>query len=213
MKQFISKRMAIATVSVSMVLIAFSYLSTKETLPMDSHSHTQQKARPIDYGFTTIEGQAVRLSDYRGKAVLIVNTASRCGFTKQYAGLQSLWEKYRAKGLVVIAVPSNDFAGQEPLNGEEIKSFCQVNYGITFPIMDKVHVTGKEAHPFYAEVRERFGFTGAPKWNFHKYLISPQGELVDWFSSFTAPESDKLEAAIEQVLPNPHLLAQTTAIQ
>lgn len=155
-----------------------------------------------DYQFTTIEGEPFRLRDYRGKAILVVNTASRCGFTPQYAGLQALWEKYRDRGLIVIAVPSNDFAGQEPLDGTAIKEFCKLNYNVTFPIMDKVHVKGDDAHPFYQQVRKTFGFTGAPRWNFHKYLINADGEMVDWFSSMTSPESSKIQSAIERALPS-----------
>jgi glutathione peroxidase len=105
--------------------------------------------------------------------------------------------------LVVIAVPSNDFGGQEPLEGEAIKEFCELNYHITFPIMQKVHVKGNSAHPFYRAVRERFGFAGAPRWNFYKYLISPGGNLVEWFSSATSPDSKALHKAIRKHLPVP----------
>jgi glutathione peroxidase len=154
-----------------------------------------------DIIFTTIEGEPYPLSDLKGKAVLVVNTASRCGFTGQYDGLQKLWDEYRERGLVVIAVPSNDFGGQEPLEGAEIKEFCELNYHITFPIMQKVHVKGDAAHPFYQAVRERFGFTGAPRWNFYKYLISSDGKLVEWFSSATSPDSKTLHQAIQKHLP------------
>ncbi|KAA5606709.1 glutathione peroxidase [Roseospira marina] len=154
------------------------------------------------FQFTSIDGAPVPLDQFAGKAVLIVNTASKCGFTPQYEGLQALWEAYRDRGLVVLGVPSNDFGGQEPGSEEEIKSFCTVNFNINFPMTEKEVVSGDGAHPFYAWAREQVGFVGSPKWNFHKYLIAPDGTLVDWFSSVTKPQSDRLVAAVEKVLPD-----------
>nr|WP_245689328.1 glutathione peroxidase [Roseospirillum parvum] len=153
-----------------------------------------------DFSFTTIDGQPLPLKDFAGKTVLVVNTASRCGFTPQYEGLQSLWETYRERGLVVLGVPSNDFAGQEPGSEAEIKEFCTVNFSINFPMTEKVSVKGDAAHPFYAWARQQGGFLSAPKWNFHKYLIGPDGRLVDWFSSMTKPDAAKLRAAVERSL-------------
>ena len=154
------------------------------------------------FSFTSIEGQPLSLSDYRGKAVLVVNTASRCGFAPQYAGLQGLWEKYRDKGLVVLGVPSNDFGAQEPGSEAEIKSFCEVNFDIDFPMTTKEVVSGDAAHPFYKWAATHFGTLSKPRWNFHKYLVAPDGQLAGWFSTITSPTSDKVVRAIEAQLAN-----------
>lgn len=154
-----------------------------------------------EFGFTAIDGTPLPLKSYAGKAVLVVNTASLCGFTPQYRGLQALWDDYRDRGLVVLGVPSNDFGGQEPGSSAEIKDFCEVNFGINFPMTEKAVVTGSKAHPFYQWAAAELGFLAKPRWNFHKYLVAPDGQLVSWFSSLTGPESDKLRAAVEAALP------------
>jgi glutathione peroxidase len=133
--------------------------------------------------------------------VLVVNTASMCGYTPQYADLQALWEQYRDRGLVVLGVPSNDFGGQEPGSAEQIKDFCEVNFAVDFPMTDKQVVTGAKAHPFYQWAREELGSAAAPRWNFHKYLVAPDGRLVDWFSTSTSPRSGRVAKAIQAVLP------------
>jgi len=155
-----------------------------------------------DFTFTSITGEALPLSQFQGKAVLIVNTASRCGFTHQYADLQKVWEQYRDSGLVVLGVPSNDFAGQEPGTEKQIKNFCEVNFNVDFPMTSKKHVTGDNAHPFYQWAATELGFAAKPRWNFHKYLVAPDGTLVDWFSTPTSPTSDRVTKAIEKVLPD-----------
>ncbi|QJE72639.1 glutathione peroxidase [Aerophototrophica crusticola] len=155
-------------------------------------------AGALDYGFTAIEGGPLPLSGYKGKAVLVVNTASLCGYTPQYEGLQALWQAYRDKGLVVLGVPSNDFGGQEPGSESQIKEFCAVNFAIDFPMTAKVAVTGPQAHPFYKWAGAE---KGPPKWNFHKYLVAPDGTLVAAFPSTVAPQSAVLKDAIEKVLP------------
>ena len=155
----------------------------------------------FDFSFTAIEGEPMPLNQYRGKAVMVVNTASFCGFTPQYEGLQALWDAYRDQGLVVVGVPSNDFGSQEPGSSGEIKDFCSTNYQVTFPLADKEVVSGAGAHPFYKWARAELGMLAAPKWNFHKYLIAPDGRLVDWFSTTTKPGSTKVLKAIEAVLP------------
>jgi len=154
-----------------------------------------------DFTFTDIEGEPLALSQYRGKAVLVVNTASLCGFTPQYEGLQALWDTYSDRGLVVLGVPSNDFGGQEPGSSTEIKDFCATNFQVTFPLAEKEVVSGEGAHPFYKWARAELGVLAAPKWNFHKYLIAPDGRLVDWFSTTTKPGSAKVIKAVEAVLP------------
>lgn len=157
----------------------------------------------FDYGFTSIEGQPMPLSAYRGKALLVVNTASFCGFTKQYDGLQKLYDTYAEKGLVVIGVPSNDFGSQEPGNEQKIKDFCETTFGITFPMTEKAVVSGAAAHPFYVWARETLGPKSAPGWNFHKYLIARDGRLVTSYFSGTAPDAKELVAAIETELAKP----------
>jgi len=155
----------------------------------------------FDFSFTAIEGGALPLGRYQGQAVLVVNTASFCGFTPQYEGLQALWDRYRDRGLVVLGVPSNDFGSQEPGSSTQIKDFCSTNYQVTFPMTEKEVVSGSHAHPFYRWARAELGMLAAPKWNFHKYLLSPDGRLVDWFSTATKPDSRKIAQAIEAVLP------------
>jgi glutathione peroxidase len=154
-----------------------------------------------DYSFKTLIGQKpLPLSEYKGKVVMIVNTASECGFTPQYEGLQKLYDAYKEKGLVIVGVPSNDFGGQEPDSNEKIAEFCKLNYGVSFPMASKEVVSGKEAHPFYVWAKEKLGFGTAPKWNFHKYLIDKSGGLVDYYNSNTAPDSDKVKKRVEELL-------------
>ena len=153
------------------------------------------------FGFTAIEGTPLPLSRFAGQALLVVNTASRCGFTGQYRGLQALWTEYRDRGLIVLGVPSNDFGGQEPGSEAEIRTFCGQDFGVDFPMTEKTRVRGPEAHPFYRWARAEAGGLAAPKWNFHKYLIAPDGRLSTWFYSWTTPGSDRLRRAIEAVLP------------
>ncbi len=154
-----------------------------------------------DFTFTAIEGGELPLRQFEGKTVLIVNTASFCGFTDQYEDLADLWARYRERGLVIVGVPSNDFGGQEPGTDEEIKDFCEVTYGIDFPMTSKVHVKGPAAHPFYKWAADELGRVAVPRWNFHKYLVAPDGQLIDWFSTITSPTSKRVTRAIEQYLP------------
>lgn len=155
------------------------------------------------FAFTGIDGKPLPLANYQGKALLVVNTASFCGFTKQYAGLQKLWSDYEQKGLVVIGVPSNDFGGQEPKAEGDIKSFCEGAFGVTFPLTTKQVVTGDAAHPFYKWAATAAGPDGVPGWNFHKYLIGRDGRLIAAFSSRTSPDSDTVKDAIEKALAEP----------
>lgn len=153
-----------------------------------------------DFSFTSIEGEPLPLTKYKGKVVLVVNTASLCGFTDQYKALQSVWERYQSEGFVLLGVPSNDFGSQEPGSEKEIKQFCELNYGIDFPMTTKVSVKGKQAHPFYEWAAQEMGTLAKPRWNFHKYLIGPNGRLVEWFSSPTKPTSKRMMHAIETQL-------------
>jgi glutathione peroxidase len=153
-----------------------------------------------EFSFKTIDGKAMPMSGYKGKAVLLVNTASACGLTPQYKGLEHLWKTYKGKGLVVLGVPSNDFGAQEPGTEGEIKTFCETHYGIDFPLTSKEHVVGTKAHPLYKWIAEQTGDAGVPRWNFHKYLIGKKGELVSVFGSRTAPEAEEVVSAIEKAL-------------
>lgn len=154
-----------------------------------------------DFIFQSIDGQPLPLATFAGKAVLVVNTASQCGFTPQYAELEQLWRDYRGRGLVVLGVPSNDFGGQEPGGAAEIRAFCADTYAVDFPLAAKVRVKGADAHPFYRWAAAQVGALGVPRWNFHKYLIAPDGRLADWFSTVTKPRAPKVVAAIEKLLP------------
>lgn len=153
-----------------------------------------------DFAFVSIDGAPLSLSQFDGRAVLVVNTASRCGFTRQYEDLQAVWERYRDGGLVVLGVPSNDFGSQEPGAEAQIKEFCEVTFGIDFPMTAKASVRGTHAHPFYTWAAIELGAASVPRWNFHKYLIDRDGRLVDWFSTPTPPTSAPVLAAIEAAL-------------
>lgn len=185
--------------SYSAVLLVLAFLALL-VLPVQADADSDPMTSAHDFEFVAIEGDRLPLSKFAGRPVLVVNTASQCGFTNQYAGLAEIWAKYRDRGLVVLATPSNDFGGQEPGSEAEIKEFCEVNYGIDFPMTGKVRVKGTDAHPFYKWAAAQFGPLAKPRWNFHKYLISPDGELVKWFSTVTPPTADKVVRAIEAQL-------------
>jgi len=150
-----------------------------------------------------VDGKDVALADYKGKVLLIVNVASKCGFTGQYEGLQELYEKYKDKGFVILGFPANDFLSQEPGTNAEIQQFCRLNYGVTFPVFAKISVKGKHMHPLYAyltskETNPEFG--GAISWNFNKFLIGRDGKILARFGSRTKPEDRKLVQAVEQAI-------------
>ena len=153
-----------------------------------------------DFTFENIEGGSLPLAQYAGRPVLLVNTASMCGFTPQYEALQRIWEQYRDRGLVVLGVPSGDFGRQEYASSAEIIDFCEINYGIDFPMTEKVKVKGSDAHPYYQWVKSQ-GSMKVPRWNFYKHVIDADGNLVEWFASTTAPDSRKVINAIEKLLP------------
>ena len=154
----------------------------------------------FDFNIKSIDGNNLELSKYKNKAILLVNVASNCGFTKQYSDLQNLWEKYEYKGLIVLGVPSNQFGGQEPGSNKEIKKFCEVNFNVNFPMTDKVDVKGTLAHPIYLWAKENHGSSAVPKWNFHKILINKKGKIQDTYSSLTKPTSKKITNEIEKIL-------------
>ena len=152
-----------------------------------------------DYEFNSINGDLIKLSEYEGKVIVVVNVASRCGYTPQYEGLQALWSEYKNKNLVVIGIPTNNFR-QEPGNNKEIKDFCETNFGITFPMTEKINVIGSNAHPFYKWARKNYGIGAIPKWNFHKIIIGRDGRVAQTFSSITKPSSKKFIKAISLAL-------------
>ncbi len=153
------------------------------------------------FEFKTLVGNApLPLSNFKSKVLLIVNTASKCGFTKQYEDLEKLYSQYQSKGFTILGVPSNDFGSQEPGTSKEIQDFCKINFGVTFPLTSKEKVVGSNAHPFYIWAKERLGLLSSPKWNFHKYLIDKEGEVVQYFYSTTSPLSKNIKENIELLL-------------
>lgn len=172
-------------------LMMGSTMTANATAPGPAHA----------YSFTSIDGTPLPMADFAGKAVLVVNTASRCGYTPQYTGLQQVWETYRERGLVVLGVPSNDFGGQEPGSEAEIKTFCETNFAVDFPMTEKQTVSGKDAHPFYRWAAETGGPDKAPRWNFHKYLVGPDGRLVAAIPTRVSPTDAQAIALIEGALP------------
>ena len=154
----------------------------------------------FDHTIKNINNEIINLDQYKGKTILLVNVASKCGFTKQYTGLQELYEKYKDKDFYVIGVPSNQFGGQEPGSNAEIKNFCETNFNITFPLTDKVNVKGDNAHEIYKWAKKNYGNSAVPKWNFHKILINKDGKIHETFGSFTDPLSKKIITNIENIL-------------
>ena len=154
-----------------------------------------------EFSFKGVEGNTINLADYKGKVILVVNVASRCGFTNQYESLQALWREYKEEGLVVIGVPSNNFR-QEPGSNNEIKKFCETTFGIDFSISEKLNVVGSNAHPFFIWAKKNYGSGAIPKWNFHKIIIGKNGKVVNTFASITSPSSKKFISSIEKELKN-----------
>ncbi|GHF29889.1 glutathione peroxidase [Kordiimonas sediminis] len=155
-----------------------------------------------DFVLTSIDRTEMPFSQFKGKAVLVVNTASFCGYTPQYEGLQALWSEYKDKGLVVLGVPANDFGDQEPGSEENIKKFCTMNFQVDFPMTKKMVVKkADDTSEFYNYLAATLGEESRPQWNFHKYLISPEGKPLGYFASKVKPQSDELKAAIEAALP------------
>ena len=152
-----------------------------------------------DFKLESISGEIIDLNDYKNKVILMVNTASYCGFTNQYSDLQKLWDRYKSKGLIVLGIPSNSF-NQEKKNNNEVKKFCEVNFNIDFPLSAIIDVKGKNAHEIFKWAKENYGKSAVPKWNFHKILINKEGKIEDTFVSMTKPMSKKLIKTIEDIL-------------
>lgn len=164
---------------------------------------TAPQLRPVvafDFSFVSPEGMAMPLAAWQGRPLLIVNTASQCGFTPQFKELQELWTRYRDRGLVVIGVASNDFGKQEPLPDDQLRGFCTREFAVDFPLTGKTKVFGFGKHPFYKWAGRWAGFIGSPKWNFHKYLVAPEGFMYDWFLPTTSPLEPQVTQAVERLL-------------
>ena len=153
----------------------------------------------FDFKIENIQGEIIDFKSYKNKVILLVNTASYCGFTKQYGDLQDLWERYESKGLIVLGIPSDSF-NQEKKNNDEIKKFCEVNFDIDFPLTTMTKVKGNDAHEIFKWAKENHGKKAVPKWNFHKILINKEGKIEDTFSSLTRPNSNKIINKIEKML-------------
>lgn len=155
------------------------------------------------FEFGSLDGGNLPLAAWRGHPILVVNTASFCGYTPQYRDLETLWRRYRERGLIVLGVPSNDFGQQEPGDAAEIKQFCETTYQVDFPLTEKYRVIGRGAHPFYRWVAAQLGEAGAPRWNFHKYLIGPDGQLAGAWPSQVGPLDPAITGEIDPILPKP----------
>lgn len=172
-------------------------------VPMSSAKEEGPMTTVYSFTMKDLDGKDVCLADYRGKVLLLVNVASKCGFTGQYAGLESLYRKFKDKGLVVMGFPANNFLWQEPGTDVEIKSFCTLNYGVTFPVFSKISVKGSDCHPLYLYLTSKETnprFEGAISWNFNKFLIGRSGTIVNRFGSRTKPDDKELVTAVEQAL-------------
>ena len=176
------------------VLIIMSLFSTS--------SNAKYEKLAYNFNFKDLDGSQLKLSDYKNKVIVIVNVASKCGFTNQYEDMQKTWELYQGKGLIIIGVPSNDFGAQEPGNSEEIKNFCEANFGIDFPLTEKTNVIGNASHPFFIWAKKNYGRSAIPKWNFHKIIIGKNGKVVNTFASITRPSASKFIKVIDQELKN-----------
>ena len=175
------------------VLMFFSLLT-------NLYSENMTKINAYQFSFNDVHGGYIPLSDFSGKVILIVNTASKCGFTPQYKELETLHQNFHDKGLIIIGVPSANFANQEFQDNKEIDKFTKEQFDINFLITEKCDVKGKAAHPFYQWANKEAGFLGSPKWNFHKYIIDKNGNFAAWYSSQTKPTSTKIINKIEELL-------------
>ena len=162
-------------------------------------SHAEYEKIFYDFKINSITGDQIDLKDFKGKPILIVNTASYCGFTKQYNDMQELWEKYRDRGLIVLGVPSNSF-NQEKSDNSAVKEFCEVNFNINFPLTEITDVKGDNAHEIYKWAKANYGKSAVPKWNFYKILINKEGKIEDTYASLTSPTSKKVTKKIESLL-------------
>ena len=169
---------------------------------LGNNANANYEKLAYDFKFADLDGSNLNLSEYKDKIIVVVNVASKCGFTNQYEDMQILWEKYQEKGVVVIGVPSNDFGNQEPGSNSDIKNFCEAKFGISFPMTEKVSVKGPNAHPFFLWAKKNYGKSAIPKWNFHKIIINKEGKVANTFSSMTSPTSKKFIRTLEDIIKN-----------
>ncbi len=197
------KRSAVLLLPSALFAIACGETTAVKEDSTGKRAQTVTERSVLDFTMNNIDGQGVSLGNYRGRVLLIVNVASRCGYTPQYEGLQALYAKYSGQGLVVLGFPANNFLEQEPGTNEEIKSFCSTKYGVTFPMFAKISVKGDDIHPLYRFLTGKDtnpGFAGDISWNFNKFLVGRDGNVVARFESSDAPEGAKLVQAIESAL-------------
>ena len=175
-----------------LLIIMFSFFS---------NSNAKSNLLATSFSFNGIDGNVIDLGEYKDKIIVVVNVASRCGFTNQYEDLQTVWTNYKSKDLIVVGVPSDNFR-QEPSSNKEIKDFCETTFGVDFPMTEKTDVIGKNAHPFFLWAKENYGMSAIPKWNFHKIIVGKDGKVIDTFSSITKPTSKKFIRSIEEEIKN-----------
>lgn len=183
-KFILGKNNSLIYLLINFTIIFYLFFLCKSTMSKEINNAWRFK-------FEEISGSEINLSDYKGKVILIVNTASFCGYTNQYSDLQNLWDENKSKDFILIGVPSDDFGNQEFKENDEIKNFCETNFFIDFPLTAKTNVKGDDAHPFFMWAKKELGIFASPKWNFHKYVIDKNGNLSNWFSSVTKPNSKK----------------------
>ena len=160
----------------------------------------QVNANVYEFDFTSIDGKIIKLRDFKGKPMVIINTASLCGFTKQYSDIETIFKNYEDKNLTIIAVPSNDFGSQELSSNKKVKEFCTTNFNTSFLLTEITNIKGEKGHPFFKWVKKEAGFLAFPKWNFYKYLINREGKLVSWYGSVTKPTAPKIIKDIEKIV-------------
>lgn len=189
------------------MILTFSFVVVTASEKEETKNMAQEKSAPTltgqDYTtipFESISGEKMSLKDWQGKVVLLVNVASKCGFTPQYAGLEKLYQTYKDKGLVVVGFPANNFGDQEPGTNQEILNFCRTNYDVTFPMMAKVSVKGSDKHPLFVYLTEKSSIPGEIQWNFSKFLLDKKGNLVARYPSQVKPDDKELIAKIESLL-------------
>ena len=174
--------------------LIFFYLITGIIMVNDA------SANAYKFNFKSVDGELIKLSDFKGKPMLVINTASLCGFTNQYADIEALHKRYKNDGLIILAVPSNDFGNQELSTNEKVKEFCTTNFDITFLLTEITDIKGNNGHGFFKWIKEEAGFLAFPKWNFYKYLINKNGELDSWYASTTKPDSNKINQKIRYII-------------
>ncbi len=182
-------------------LVLMRIFITLFTLMFFFSSSNSSEGSFYDFNIKSITGEEIKLSDYKDKVVLLVNTASQCGFTPQYSGLQKIYDRYKNDDFIVLGVPSDDF-NQELSNDSDVKKFCEIRYGVNFPMTSIQKIKGDNAHPLYKWIASNVSVIAQPRWNFHKYLISKDGQILNWYSSMTSPTSDGLTKQIEEALYN-----------